>query len=311
MAEDVSLIIPVYNRQDLIRRCLESIKNQVRLPKEIIVVDNASSDMTPKVIEDWFEENKELPINFKLISERKRGATFARQKGLENASGKYVVFFDSDDEMLPDLIHEAIEKFDLHPDAEIVCWRCKINLLDGRTVVPPFDCTKPLENHLIHTLLRPQGYMVKRELIINAGGWKKDLPVWNDFEMGFRILMTYPKIIAIEKVLALINAQADSITGTDFSHKQGQWEKSIYEVRKENNLKNHSDRQKVDKILDYRQVILAAHYSREGNKKGARELFTKTMQRADKFNRILLLFAYHYTRFGGRGAWRIIRQFYL
>lgn len=306
----ISVIVPVFNRENLIIRTLDSILNQTKLPYELIIVDNNSTDSTVEKVEHWIEKNSGKGIRIRLLSEPKRGAYAARQKGLIEAKGNYVIFFDSDDTMRPDLIKKAEEVVSQFPTADIVCWKCKLNKLDGKTRVPPFYVGNALESHLIHSLLCTIGYMSRKDFLVKAGGWSKSLPVWDDLELGLRLLLKNPELRPINEVLCDIYSQEESITGTDFSSRQGEWENTLREMERENELSNHSQKKRVKKIIDYRRAILAANYYREGNKKGARTLMQATLENKNFRVRSLLKFSYHYTKAGLRGVWRLVRLAY-
>lgn len=310
MNPKVSVVIPVFNREDLILKTLDSVLNQVVRPYELIVVDNASSDNSFLNVKRWMDSHNDSGIIFKLLTQDKKGACPTRQKGLENVKGEYVIFFDSDDLMNPSLLKEASSVLNKKPATEIVCWSCRIHQLDGSTRIPPFNPSAPIENHLIHALLRPQGYLVKKSFLEKAGGWSKNIPVWNDFELGTRLLLQDPKIEAINEILAEIFAQKESITGTDFSSKQGLWENVLNEIESMVDNSSHSQKNKFHKIIDYRRVILAAIYSREKNNSGAQKLLTQTLIKKSLSEKIILKFTYHYTRWGFRGAWRLVGNFF-
>lgn len=307
----VSVIIPVLNRASIVRNALESVLHQYQKPYELIVVDNGSIDNTFAVVSDWLDKNKNQGIKFKLLTENNKGASFARQTGLCNAEGEFIYFFDSDDLMKPNLLSEVMQKIKDNPETDIVCWRCSIKLLDGKKRIPPFDLKNPLENHLIHSLLRTQGYIIRKSFLERAGGWSKPLPVWNDMELGLRILLQNPKIIGIEKILTEIYSQKESITGLDFSSKEGEWENSLLVMDEVNENSDYPFKNKIYKILNYRKIILAAHYYREGNKKGASKLIDATFNNLTFKEKVWLSFSYLYTLLGFRGAWRIIKSPYL
>lgn len=311
MKPSISIIIPVLNRENLIVRCLESVIHQTLLPMELIVVDNGSNDRTYEVVEEWFKKNKDSGIKFHLLTEEKRGATLARNRGLKEAGGDYVYFFDSDDEMRPSLIEKATETIKQFPDADLICWRCEINDLKGKKKIPHYDPSHPIENHLIHTLLKTPAYLTRKEFLIEAGGWNESLKVWDDFEFGLRLLLNSPKIYSLRNILVDIYSQVESITGIDFSSRAGVWEESLNEMRKRNENRNHPQKKEIDKILNYRNVLLASFYLREGNKKRASNLMDEALENLNIKERMLLKFSYYYTAFGLRGAWRIIRGFYL
>ena len=305
----LSVIVPVWNREKLVIRCLDSILSQTVVPDEIIVVDNDSSDQTYKKVEEWINIHRRGKVEIKLLKETKKGACFARQKGLENASGEYLIFFDSDDEMYPSLIEKVKNKIQQNPDADIICWKVKIKMLDGKTKVPPFSTTDPIENHLIHTLLRPQGHILKKRFLEQCGGWKKPIKVWDDLELGMRLLINKPKVSYIPEILALIYSQEESITGRDFSSKAGEWESILEVMENEMDLHPNDSQRRIKRILNYRRAILAAHYYREGNREAAEKLFKETTKGKTIMERTLLNFAYKYTGWGYRGAWRILGKF--
>lgn len=301
----IGVIVPVFNRASLVTGCLDSILQQSVRPSELIVVDNGSTDSTYETVSAWMQTHERSDIEFKLISQPERGACKARQTGLEHSGSNYLIFFDSDDVMLPCLIENAAQSVEVNPEIDIVCWKAKINKLDGSVKIPPFNPEKPLENHLVHALLRPQGYMVRKEFLEKAGGWKKPIKVWNDFELGLRLLLRNPKLAALPKVMSTIYSQEDSITGKDFSSKEGQWEATLEEMDKTVDETTHPEKNRIKRILNYRRAILAAHYFREGNKSGAKKLMMTTIENKGIRERILLKFSYYYTRMGLRGAWRL------
>lgn len=90
----LSIIIPTFNSESTIKRTVQSALNQSRHDIEILIIDNGSSDNTNEIISELAEQDKRIRI---LISPR--GRSNARNYGIENASGKYLQFLDSDDEI--------------------------------------------------------------------------------------------------------------------------------------------------------------------------------------------------------------------
>ena len=91
MIEKISLLIITRNREKMLSRCLSSLLVQTRMPDEIIVVDNASTDKTKKVILTF---QKKLPIRYVL--EKQIGIPFARNKGIREACGSILLMLDDD-----------------------------------------------------------------------------------------------------------------------------------------------------------------------------------------------------------------------
>lgn len=88
----ISVIIPTYNREKLIERSIKSVLNQTYKNIEVIVVDDCSNDNTKSIVNSIKDDRL---IYIKLS--KNKGACYARNKGIEAASGKYIAFNDSDD----------------------------------------------------------------------------------------------------------------------------------------------------------------------------------------------------------------------
>lgn len=314
MKPTVSVIIPVLNRKELLLRCLDSIVKQTYRPLEVIISDNGSTDGTPETAKEWATDHASDAFNVRIVSEMTPGACAARNHGLTYAKGEYVLHFDSDDTMRPELISKAISEFEKHPDADIVCWRAEMHLLDGSVRRSHFNPANAMEDHLINSLLRTQGYMVRAGVLRDAGGWNETLPGWNDWELGVRLLLKNPKMIGIPEFLVDIFSQEKSITGSKFSDNPGRWEKSLSAVKEDIKISDNPDKQRLLRIISYREIILAAHYAKEGKPQLANELRRQVMKKlrstrfTEKLRCPIFSFVYHYTRLGGRGAWRLIRN---
>lgn len=99
----VSVIIPVYNMQDYLRRCLDSIINQTLKEIEIIIVNDGSTDSSKKICEEYCEKDSRVI----LINKENGGVAAARNIGIQNAHAEYLMFLDSDDWVTPDFCESA------------------------------------------------------------------------------------------------------------------------------------------------------------------------------------------------------------
>ena len=102
----VSVIVPVYNVENYLIQCLDSITGQVLKNIEIICVDDSSTDDSKKILEEYAEKDERI----KVITQPNRGAGAARNNGLSVAKGKYLSFLDSDDFFEPDMLDLAYNK---------------------------------------------------------------------------------------------------------------------------------------------------------------------------------------------------------
>lgn len=111
----VSVIIPVYNVESYLKRCLKSVVSQSYENMEIILVDDGSTDSSPQICDDWAKKDKKI----RVIHKENGGLSDARNVGMEMAQGAYLAFVDSDDVIDPDFI-ELLLKTAYEQKADIV-----------------------------------------------------------------------------------------------------------------------------------------------------------------------------------------------
>lgn len=93
---DITFIIPVYNTEKYLENCINSIiENEWKYSYEIILIDDGSTDSSKKIIKKYIDNNK-----IKCFFQENKGAAIARNKGIDEARGKYLIFVDSDDQIL-------------------------------------------------------------------------------------------------------------------------------------------------------------------------------------------------------------------
>lgn len=111
----VSVIVPVFNSEDTIKLCIDSILSQNYKNFEILIVDDGSNDNSYSICESYLNEDKRI----KLFHKENGGLSDARNYGLDRMSGQFVSFIDSDDIIHKDFLLEAINAFEKY-DADIV-----------------------------------------------------------------------------------------------------------------------------------------------------------------------------------------------
>ena len=90
----ISVVAPVYNVEDYLSQCIESIMNQSFKGFELILIDDGSIDKSSQILTEYKEQ---YPNVIKLISQENQGVSVARNIGLEESTGEYLAFVDSDD----------------------------------------------------------------------------------------------------------------------------------------------------------------------------------------------------------------------
>lgn len=100
----ISVIVPVYNVEKYIRQCLESIINQTYKNLEIIIVNDGTRDNSMKIVEEYLSDER-----IRVINKENGGISSARNRGIEEATGEYVSFVDSDDWLEIDLYERIVQ----------------------------------------------------------------------------------------------------------------------------------------------------------------------------------------------------------
>lgn len=100
-----TVVLPIYNVEKYLDRCINSILSQDFKDYEILLIDDGSPDNCPQICDRWEKKEKRI----KTIHKKNEGLGMARNTGLENANGKYIFFIDSDDYILPGLFSEVFE----------------------------------------------------------------------------------------------------------------------------------------------------------------------------------------------------------
>ena len=117
---DVSVIIPVYNTEKYLQRCVDSVIEQKELTVEIILIDDGSNDTSPIICDDYAEK---YPFITALHIQNSGPAT-AKNEGLKIAKGNYIALTDSDDKMEPLMLQKMVSAGYEH-DADIICCNYK------------------------------------------------------------------------------------------------------------------------------------------------------------------------------------------
>ena len=132
----LSIIIPVYNAEEYLDRCLESVMDQSFTSYEVILVDDGSSDSSPLICDRYSATDP----RFRTIHKANGGVSSARNAGLNLAKGEYVMFVDSDDALLPDALERMFEEV-VDEDVVIGGYTTYIGGIPGKEVLPLKTCS--------------------------------------------------------------------------------------------------------------------------------------------------------------------------
>ncbi len=182
----VSILIPCYNAERWIAQAIESALAQTWMEKEVIVVDDGSTDGSPEIIKRFGDRiHYETGLN--------AGSNAARNRLLELARGKWLQYLDADDYLLPDKIERQMEFLATHPDTDIVFGPVTMEHVEGesarRELLPIPEPHDPWV--LLARWFLPQtgALLWRKEAVLDVGGWKPDQPCCQEHELYLRLLM--------------------------------------------------------------------------------------------------------------------------
>lgn len=162
---DISIIVPVYNAEKYIKKCVDSLVNQTKKELEIILVNDGSTDSSEKIIKEYKDKR------IKYFKNKNQGIGKTRNFGIEKASGKYIMFVDSDDYIEKDECEKLYNKAENNNLDIVICDFYKIyddtgNLEEIRT--PGFKDSSLEDNpDIITEFLCPWAKLYNRKMIID------------------------------------------------------------------------------------------------------------------------------------------------
>lgn len=299
----ITVVIPVYNRPQQVCDIAQDVIRQAVKPSCVIFVDNGSDESTAQSLVQIQGEMHRAGINCKCLYQACKGAPAARNTGLEAVETEWVMFFDSDDNMRPEHIQRAMAAANENPQADIIGWDVDLYCGGKKVRTCPFTACDAQYNNLMHGTMATQRYMARTRLVKGVGGWNNDVKIWNDIELGARLLQRANKVVRVaDTPTVVVNRQPDSITGPSFSSRKELYEKPLQAIYQTIG---------VDKkawIL-LKAMILVADIHRE--KSPVAKAYKEAILRAAVSSRcrLLLKVAYAYRSAGGRATARLLRPF--
>lgn len=203
----VTVVVPVYNGELLVGRCLESVFRQSYSGDiEVIVVDDGSTDRTVEVVEGF----KDSRIS--VISQKNQGPAAARNAGIKRAKGQYLAFLDADDYWESDFLEHTVSFLESHPEAVAVSVG-QVHKVLGKppAVVPRFlqDAAFPRQPQVLesffsfwaeHNHVCTGSVLMRTDVVRQTGGQRTELRICEDLEF-WAYLATFGKWGFVPEVL--------------------------------------------------------------------------------------------------------------
>jgi len=207
----ISIVMPVYNAEKFLEQAITSILTQTLSNFEFIIIDDASTDSSSKIILKIREYDPRILI---LRNEHNMGTSVSLNKGIARARGEYIARMDADDISFPERLEMQTEFLDKHRDIGVLGTAAQIIDEDKkRGVVYHMPC----EHHLIawEMLFRcpfiHPSIMMRRSLVEQAGGYNEKISAAQDFDLWERLRFS-TRFANLEEVYILLRKHRNSIS---------------------------------------------------------------------------------------------------
>lgn len=218
----ISIIIPVYNVEEYVFDCLKSVLEQINDNVEVIIVDDGSTDDSLKICKQTVSE---FNGHIYIYSQNNRGLSAARNKGVNLANGKYIMFVDSDDKLDSRAIEILVSYINNFPKVDIFYYDASIidqeksgrnNFYNRADKIPSdvqmtnmeYFCNYYVEALVVSACL----YLVRKDVIVNNGIMFDEGRLYEDNCFSFNLIMKVHYVCYISKALYLRRYRTGSIT---------------------------------------------------------------------------------------------------
>jgi len=208
----ISVIMPVYNRAEFIGEAIQSILSQTYKNFELIIIDDASTDNTLKVISEFTDDDRILLLKNK----KNEGVAATRNRGIEIAKGEFIAFMDSDDISLPQRFEKQVKILCSHKEV-IVCgsW---LRFLESQKLIKHKEYHNEIISRLLLHCSLSLGTVMIKSFILRKAKLNPNLKFGEDYEFWSRICWM-GEMYNIPKPLLLYRTHRNQLSGR---HKQQQ-----------------------------------------------------------------------------------------
>ena len=217
----ISVIIPTFNRKQLLLEAVESVRRQSFRDWELLVVDDGSTDGTDQVIESLICDE------IRCIRQKHSGVSAARNRGIRAARNDWIAFLDSDDYWHKQKLQQQFEALQANPEY-LAVHTDEIWIRSGVRVNPRKHHQKRsgwMFHHCLRLcLISPSSILLHRSLLDESGLFDESFPVCEDYELWLRITARRPVFFVPEKLVVKRGGHADQLS-------RSRWGMDRYRVR--------------------------------------------------------------------------------
>ena len=171
----VSVIIPVYNREELVREAIQSVYEQTYRPIECIVVDDGSTDNSVKIIQGLVQKLNSEEFTLIAVKQQNAGAPAARNKGIDNAKGAFIQFLDSDDFLYSDKLKTQINFLNTHKNYDGVYGNWHHGTIEDHQLLKGEKWDDTISQFYGGRVVANFSMLLRRQIVNKIGPWDINL----------------------------------------------------------------------------------------------------------------------------------------
>lgn len=261
----ISVVIPSFNRREVLARAVRSVMEQTFSEWELIVVDDGSEDESGKVV----EETRDARV--KYVYQKHRGVSAARNLGIRLARGEWIAFLDSDDYWQPGKLERQVEALRARPHYRVI-YTDEIWIRRGRRVNPK-KIHRKYGGWIYHRclplcLISPSSVMLHQSVLDEMGSFDENYPVCEDYELWLRVAARHPVFFLEEPLIVKTGGHPDQLS-------QSRWGLDRYRVQALLKTCNSGQLTPQQKVWTAQEIvrkasILATGFSNRGKVEEAR-----------------------------------------
>ena len=284
---EVSVIIPTYNREKFISECVQSVLAQTLPAREIIIVDDGSTDATYNILRDLgFNSLSTKKTVLRYFFQQNRGVSSARNLGIKEARGEYIALLDSDDLWLKSKLDRQVSAFQNDTQSSRLCHTDEIWIRNGVRVNQHKKHKKHGGNVFQSCLklccISPSSAMMHRSVFEDFGFFDEDLPACEDYDFWLRYSAKEDVNFIDEPLIIKKGGHSDQLSGAHW----GMDRFRIYSIEK---ILKEPDLTLVHKTEAIHEVILKLEILINGSQKRQKFAYAENMlQKKQHWEAILM-----------------------
>ena len=284
---EVSVIIPTYNREKFISECVQSVLTQTLPVREIIIVDDGSTDATYNILRDLgFNSLSTKKTVLRYFFQQNRGVSSARNLGIKEARSEYIALLDSDDLWLKSKLDRQVSAFQNDTQSSRLCHTDEIWIRNGVRVNQHKKHKKHGGNVFQSCLklccISPSSAMMHRSVFEDFGFFDEDLPACEDYDFWLRYSAKEDVNFIDEPLIIKKGGHSDQLSGAHW----GMDRFRIYSIEK---ILKEPDLKLVHKTEAIHEVVLKLEILINGSQKRQKFAYAENMlQKKQHWEAILM-----------------------